>query len=331
MSANLFGERFYSERVPAWHRLGHVSEEETGAVAAFEKIGPYTVNLRGLRLTDGTPIDHKAIVRSKTSDDPHKRIFNVVSNKYHLVSPQDICELWDTKVGRPVETFGVLGKGEKIFITTKLPGMDVCGDEVDNYLIAVSPMTGGEAAKLIVAPIRVVCQNTLIAAQGASTEVYRIIHDKHIKERMGQWMNTIYERSEQKMEGLKEAFDVLAKHKVTKGDVKKVIDASYPFPNAPRNNVSEEMFADRQQAYSVGIERITKRRDTVRELLGGSGTGLDTKACKGTAWGLYNAVVEAEDFARRGLRTDSIDRSLLFGDRASVKATAYTKALELAS
>jgi len=211
-----------------------------------------------------------------------------------------------------------------------MKGVNIHGDEIDNYLLAVSPMTGGEAAKIRVAPIRVVCQNTLIAAQGASTEVYRIIHDKHVKERMGQWLAEVYERSEQKLAVLQEAFTALAEYKVTERDVKKVIEASYPFPNVPRRNVSEEMFEARQKEHSVGVERITQRRNAVRELLSGSGTSLNNKACQGTAWGLYNAIVEAEDY-RRGLKNDAIDRSLLFGDRASVKATAYTRTLELAS
>jgi len=328
---NLFGERFLSKRVPPWHRLGQITESDMGAAAAFEKVGSYTVGLRNLRLTDGTAIDQKAIVRGKTKDDPHRRVFNVVSSKYHLLAPQDFCDIWDNKVGRPVETLGVLGQGENIFITTKMPGMDIHGDEIENYLVAVSPMNGTQSAKVMVAPIRVVCQNTLSAAEGSCTEVYRIIHDRHIKANIAAWMTDVYGRSEQKLETLKEAFDALANFNVTKRQVTQVLQACYPMPDAPQRSVSTEMTEKRQRYHTFEMERVNKRRNAVHELLEGDGTALDNKACKGTGWGLYNGIVEVEDYRNSRGEDGAADRSVLFGTRAKVKATAYNSLLKLAS
>lgn len=40
---NLFGERFYSLRQPAWHGLGKVMDAQMGAEQAFDTIGAYLV------------------------------------------------------------------------------------------------------------------------------------------------------------------------------------------------------------------------------------------------------------------------------------------------
>ena len=41
MAHNLFGERFVSVRVPAWHKLGRVLEEPVSATQAWNLAGPY--------------------------------------------------------------------------------------------------------------------------------------------------------------------------------------------------------------------------------------------------------------------------------------------------
>ncbi len=41
MAHNLFGERFVSARVPAWHQLGLVLEEPVSATQAWNLAGPY--------------------------------------------------------------------------------------------------------------------------------------------------------------------------------------------------------------------------------------------------------------------------------------------------
>src|SRR4051794_40122386 len=119
MAHNLFGERFYSLRRPAWHGLGLVLDEELGAADAFDRIGAYDVHLEDLTTAGGLPIPHKAIVRDRVDD--QLQVFGVVGPDYHLVSPRDVVTLWDKAVSRPVETIGALGKGETLFVSTKLP------------------------------------------------------------------------------------------------------------------------------------------------------------------------------------------------------------------
>ena len=55
---------------------------------------------------------------------------------------------------------------------------------------------------------------------------------------------------------------------------------------------------------------------------------MDSEACKGTVWGLYNAVVECEDY-RRGGSEKSRATSAVIGDRAVTKQRAFDVALTL--
>jgi hypothetical protein len=57
---------------------------------------------------------------------------------------------------------------------------------------------------------------------------------------------------------------------------------------------------------------------------------MELRACHGTLWGIYQAVVETEDF-RRSSRRDGGLESTVVGDRARTKARAFSRALELAA
>lgn len=330
MPHDLFGERFVSHREPAWHSLGLVVEEPVSAAAAFQQMGPYDVFLADLKVEGVTvEIGQRAIVRSPVPDDPEHRVFGMVGPDYGLISPEQFCSIWDEHVGQPVETIGVLGKGETMFISTKMPAFGVRGDEVDNYLLGVSPMTGASAAEARVTPVRVVCRNTLVLSEIMASEVYRIVHDATARERMATWLSDLYNRALERTEALREAFNVLAGHHMTRYGVDKVLALAYPMPKAIREDAPETVLARRAEFNNYLVDSHTAQRKAVRELFAGAGTGMDHTACAGTAWGLYNAVVEYEDY-RRGRGVVSVAREALFGYRAKIKARVFDACLEQA-
>ncbi len=330
MPASLFGERFLSYREPAWHRLGLVLDEPITALKAFRRMGPYEVKLVPLSASNGVDVEipHKAIVRSPTNDDPQNRMFGIVSEDYVLIQPKEFCEIWDEHVAEPIETIGALQQGETLFISTKLPSFDVKGDQVDNYLVAASPMTGGDAAEARVTPVRPVCQNTLILSAHMATETYRIVHVEGAKERLASWLSEIHDRALERTEAIKEAFDILAAKQVSTYLEKKVLEKTYPLPSPPRLNAPAEVLTARQDMFEYICTGQKARRSAARELFHGRGQGSDVPAAEGTAWGLYNAVVELEDY-RRGRGVESISRNAMYGSRATIKAQAFEACLEI--
>jgi hypothetical protein len=329
MPASLFGERFLDARRPAWHGLGIVLDsEELSATDAYSRLGTYNVRLAKVE-ADGVSLNQQAILRDKTSDDPEIRVFGVTGPEYHLVTPEDICTIYDERVGKPVETVGALGLGETFFISTYLPTLDVKGDEIENYLTIANPMTGTKAGDVFVSPVRTVCKNTLAAGLIQAVERFRIVHDKYAKQRMGDWLQLAYEEAETTAKMLNEAFTLLAGTKVTVPKAQDIFDKAYPNPNPPARNAPPEVMELRTKWYDENVSLMKRRREGALELFSGKGTGMDHPAAKGTAWGAYNAVVETEDY-RTGRDDKQVAESSMFGERMKHKKKAFEASMEYA-
>jgi len=325
MSHNLFGERFGDAREPAWHSLGMVFEKAISATKALTKIGGYNVHLEEAT-AGGHKLGKQAILRDPVPGDDSTVCFGIVSDDYTLITPQDVCAIYDEQVGKPVETIGALGKGETFFLSTLLPTLDVKGDELENYLLISNPMTGLQSAEIRVTPVRVVCQNTLIASDKLATQKLKIVHDETAKARMAEWLLEVYSNAETTAKILADLFTVMAKARVKAAEAEKLFEAAYPTPPKPGLNAPKAVVEQRLKWWEENVNLMGRRRDGAKILFEGLGTGMDTPAAKGTLWGAYNAVVECEDY-RNGRNNDQIGASAMFGERAQAKKRAFEYAV----
>lgn len=355
MTADVFGERVLSYKEPMWHSLGLVPQEPMTAVEAFTAVGPYQVTLEPLRIDRGPftltkpenwndseeewedevinvpMIEDRAIVRHPTVDDPDPRVFGIVGSDYTLIDPMDFCKTWDTRVQKHVETFGVLGEGNVLFITTKLPTIDIKGDEVEMYLAGINPMTGSDAAEARVTPVRIVCRNTLRLSASIASERYRIIHDEQALDRIGRWLGDLYVKAETKAAAIKEAFEILAGARVqSASDLEQVLEEAYPIREMPIHNAPPAVMEKRVHKAELRNAQIIARRVAATGLFEGSGLGMDHPAAKGTYWGLYNAVAETENY-RRSRSLETASEEVLFGRRGAVMERAFEASLRIAS
>jgi len=326
MAHNLFGDRFADARKPAWHGLGTVFEEELSATAAYKKIGKYEVRLEPATAGD-VPLERMAILRAPTTDDPETRVFGIVGNDYTLITPEDVCSIFDEHVAQPIETIGALGYGETFFLSTYLPTLSVLGDELENYLILSNPMTGLMSSEVRVAPVRVVCQNTLLASDRMATQKLRIVHNKDAKKKMAEWLRETYELAETTTKVLRDLFVVMASTRVRDAEARKLFEAAYPTPAKPKGNAPQHVLEQRLKWWEENMNLMKRRRDGARELFEGLGTGMDLKAAKGTMWGAYNAVVECEDYRRGKSEAVKIAESSMYGERAASKKRAFEYAV----
>lgn len=332
MPADIFGERFYSLREPAWHGLGTVSDTERGAAEAFNAMTPYSVSLAPMFTeVNGQRFEtaYQAIMIEPTPDQPEYRLASVVGSDYTLVTPLRICEIFDEALNRPVETLGALGNGDTLFITTRLPAFQVRGDDVEPYLLVVSPYTGDGAIQVRVTNIRVVCSNTLQAAKAESSESWRIVHDAQVEDRVLRWMGGIWERFELKSKGLSEAFTKMADVRVREEDVEPMLQLIYPDPRRFSWVPDPEVNARREQWYEENLATVRRRRQAVQEVFGGKGIGQDTPAANWTVWGLYNAVAEFEQY-RPTTNASSAAADMLFGSRSAIVERGFDTLLEYA-
>jgi phage/plasmid-like protein (TIGR03299 family) len=333
MAHEIFGNRFYTYEQPAWHKLGEVGQEKEGAVKVYKRFAPVTIGTQPVYIQneDGTyeAVDSfRAIVR-EAGDDYTREVFNIVSAGYEIVTPLEICKLWDARVGRHVETLGVLKGGRLMFISAKLPAFDVRGDECENYLLLTAPYSGTAGHEIMMTPRRVVCNNTLILGRREASEAYMVPHHEGSTQVLGDWLEAVATTAEARAEAMREVFELLAATTLAKKQIAPVLTEVYPDLKVPSSAATAEATKARMERFERQREWAPKRRQAVVALYEGGGLGSDTQAAKGTAWGLYNAVCEMED-RRPGLRENDAASDAVFGSRAQNKAVAFDALVQLA-
>ena len=168
---------FFSVKEKAWHGLGKIVEQYPTSTEAIKFAGlDYTVEKRKLFTYDSenntanpdTDIiipeievpNYYATVRADTD-----QVLGVVGKDYEIVQNKDAFTFFDAIVGGDgimYETAGALGKGERIFITAKLPDYIRIGNDdiIEKYLFLTTSHDGKSGIIAAFTPIRIVCNNS---------------------------------------------------------------------------------------------------------------------------------------------------------------------------
>ncbi|MEP7129164.1 MAG: DUF932 domain-containing protein, partial [Chitinophagales bacterium] len=181
------------------------------------------------------------------------------------------------------ETAGALGKGERIFITAKLPHYIKVGndDVIEQYLFLSTSHDGKESIQVAFTPIRIVCNNTLTAALRNCSNVVRIRHTSSAVDQLREahkvmgMVNTLSPILEQ-------AFNQWAKTRITDEQVQRLIQIALApgketLANIREGKPEENSATYRNQVYSAFGYAMTSESQQ-----------LDTT--KGTLFGAYNAI-----------------------------------------
>lgn len=194
----------------AWHGLGTVYDRPLtalealqGAHADFEVglqpmvgVTPDLLNMieKGVFINASILRDmlidgHKATMRLD-----HNEVLGVVSDSYGVVQNKhafDFVDMLTTgQLGGEtptIECAGLLGNGERVFITAKFPepirmaGKD---DLIDMYVVFTTSHDGTGAVTCMVTPVRVVCQNTLNFAFQHNSGKISMRHTSHVLDRL---------------------------------------------------------------------------------------------------------------------------------------------------
>jgi len=234
---------FFSVKEKAWHGLGQIVENHPTSAEAIRYAGldyfvekrPLFTNGFGLGL-DGIDTDfalpkievpnYFATVR--TDNDA---VLGVVGKGYEVVQNADAFQFFDAIVGGgsgiKYETAGALGKGERIFITAKLPEYIKVGrqDLIEQYLFLTTSHDGGGSITAAFTPIRVVCANTLNAAMKNHSAGIKIRHTSSANDRLKQ-AHTLMGISHVVSEELEELFNYWTKVRITDKQMKKLIQVA---------------------------------------------------------------------------------------------------------
>lgn len=195
----------------AWHGLGQVFDGQLTVKEALElSHADYPVEMQQVfamtpaiqqAMESGTvdaDLILDAIVRGRKAtmrmDDCQP--LGIVSDSYGVVQNRDAFQFIDTlcsgELGNDhvpvIETAGVLGHGERVFITAKFPEQIILDnktdDRVDMYVVFTTSHDGSGAVNCIVTPTRVVCNNTLNLAMRHNAGKISLRHTSGINDRL---------------------------------------------------------------------------------------------------------------------------------------------------
>ena len=331
---------FLSVKEKAWHRLGQVVADYPTSAEAIKFAGlDYTVEKRRLFTFDSENNrgngDSDIIIPEievpnyfATIRSDNETVLGVVGKDYEVVQNRDAFSFFDAIVGGEgiqYETAGALGKGERIFITAKLPEYIKVGrdDLIEQYLLLTTSHDGFGSITAAFTPIRIVCNNTLSAALKNCSNSIKIRHTANAKERLEQ-AHKLMGITNKLSEYLESAFNQWAKVKITDVEVRKLIQLAM----VPNKEVLQNIPAGKNDELSTVFKNVCEHVFTYAM----ETPTQQTEATKGSLFGAYNAVTGYFQNVRTYKNEEAKLKSLLLGGTAQLRTQkAFTLCEEFAS
>lgn len=240
---------------------------------------------------------------------------SVMSSNFRITQPKQVVEFFRDLIeqgGAKMHTMGMLSGGAKFWALAKFDDdFKINGDEVLPYLLLATSCDGTLANTAVLTSVRVVCQNTLtVATREEGKARISVPHStdfnaEHFKTQLGLMGGTWAQFKKDAVE--------LSKRKVSREEaVKFFLTTLYPKTEADKIDldIARPMLQSILNVYENGV-------------------GQSTKAAKGTAFGLVNAITRFTDHERQSASNDSRLNSAWFGSGALMKRRAYDNALQL--
>lgn len=275
---------FVSVKEKAWHGLGHIVDEAMTSDEAIKfggldyQVDSQNVIYQNPQTGELEELQDKFVnVRQDTGD-----ALGVVGSKYQIIQNRDAFDFFDAIVGEGeavFETAGALGKGERIFVTAKLPNhIRVAGEEIEEYLFLYNSHDASGAIVAAFTPIRIVCNNTLNAALRNNRMKVSIRHTVSAKKQL-EMAYKLMGITNQLHDDLSDVFGIMAKKQVSDSNLNYMIVETIGGMDAVKKVMSGEGLTTRSQnmvddIFEYALENETQQQESV----------------KGTLFGAYNAV-----------------------------------------
>lgn len=319
---------FFSVNQKPWHNLGQiVSEYPTSSEAILHAGLGYEVVKKPIFTQ--APEDEKIIIpeyfatlRTDTAE-----VLGVVGKDYQILQNCEAFSFFDSIVGGNgilYETAGALGKGERIFITAKLPDYIRVGkdDLIEKYIFLTTSHDGSGSITAAFTPIRIVCANTLNAALRTQTNTVRIRHTTNAKMRLEQ-AHKVMGISDTMSNSLEQIFNHWTTIPVTDKEVKKLIAIAL----APSKEILESLKNDEIEELSSCFSNIIENAYSYAM----SDESQLVPTCEGTLFGAYNAVTGYFSNIRSYKNAEAKLKSILLGGNAQLRSqSAFNLCTEFA-
>lgn len=312
---------FFSVNEKPWHGLGQIVTEYPASKQALEYAGlNFGVEKRELftlnKTNDTTDLkvsEYYATVRTDT-----QAVLGVVGKQYEVVQNEDAFQFFDAIVqgeGILYETAGALGKGERIFITAKLPNYIKVGKEdlIEQYLFLTTSHDGSGSIMAAFTPVRIVCKNTLNAAMRNKSNSIKIRHTANAKDRLEQ-AHELMGITNQLSAAMETLLNSWTKVRITDEAVLKLIQLAL----VPNKEVLHNIKVGKEDELSATFTNMCN--NAFEYAMTSPSQQLETT--KGTLFGAYNAVTGYLQNVRNYKSEEVKLKSLLFGGTGQQRAQA---------
>lgn len=321
--------RFFSVQQKAWHGLGKIVQDYPTSADAIQFAGlDYEVIKTELFTNSRATTDNTGEIEAgtilpvpnffATQRTDTNTVLGVVGKDYQIVQNRDAFAFFDSILGGDgiqYETAGALGKGERIFITAKLPSYIKVGNDdlIEQYLFLTTSHDGYGSITAAFTPVRIVCANTLNAAMRTHSNAVKIRHTANAKERLEQAHRVMGISNKLSVE-LEQVFNRWATIRITDTEVKKLIQMAM----VPNKEVLQNVQAGKDDELSTIFKNMC---DTVYEYAMTSPT-QDMDTTKGTLFGAYNSVTGYFQNVRSYKDSECKLKSILYGGTAQLRSQA---------
>ncbi len=314
---------FFSVKEKPWHGLGQVVTDYPNSKKALEYAGlDFMVEKRTLFTSKKSFIpgserllidDYVATVRTDT-----ETVLGVVGSGYETAQNRDAFTFFDTIIkgeGILYETAGALGRGERIFITAKLPSYIKVGKEdlIEQYLFLTTSHDGSGSITAAFTPVRIVCNNTLNAALKNMSNSIKIRHTNNAKQKLEQ-AHQVMGITNTLSAQLKDIFNNWSKVRITDKEVYKLIQLAL----IPNKEVLRDIRRGKEDELSTHFLNICK--DAYEYAMSNETQQLETT--KGTLFGAYNGVTGYFQNIRQYKSDEGKIKSLLYGGTGQQRTQA---------
>ncbi len=307
------GKASFASNKSAWHGLGTIVENAMTAEEAIKLANlDYQVALEPATFCIGKNqsivIPNKFATYRTDSNMP----LGVVGSKYSLVQNREAFGFFDSIVGGDsamYETVGVLGIGQRIFVSAKMPDViriNGTDDISEVFVLLTSSHDGSGSIVAAVTPQRVYCENSLNIALKNTISKVAIRHTTSASKKLED-AHKLLGISHKYITEVNEMFNFLAKKSITDSQVKQLVSELY-------------------KSEKEDSTRINNIREAV---IVAYFTGAGQSEIVGTAWGAYNAITFHQNHIQKYKSADVKFDSIMDGASFKIQNEAFHKLMAL--
>lgn len=275
-----------------WHGLGTKLNAPPSIEEAITASGlDWEVRLEELMLRDVPldltgPIPARAVMRQTD-----RKVLGVVGTSYRPLQNREAFRFFQPFVDAghaEIHTAGSLRGGRKVWVLAKLAKFEaevVPGDSVQAYILLSNSHDGSATVKAGFTPIRVVCNNTLSAAEGHGANLLNIRHTKNVDAALEIVRGTM-DLMTRAFRATTEQYRLLAHYGISQTDLRDYVARVYETPD----------------------EKALDRRMEVLQPIYEGGLGMEA-AGHDNLWRAYNAITEQTSWHRgndQDVRMDNV-------------------------